>query len=59
MAGLLLFRVLYYIVPFVFALAILGVRELVYVRRHTVLPHPRTVEVTEPLVSEIERKKSE
>jgi uncharacterized membrane protein YbhN (UPF0104 family) len=57
-AGLLLFRVLYYIVPFVLALAILGTRELVYVRAHRVLPRPRTVEVTEPLVTEIERRNS-
>jgi len=54
-AGLLLFRVLYYLVPFVLALAILGLRELHYMRAHKVLPHPRTVEVAEPLISEIER----
>ena len=57
-AGLLLFRVLYYLAPFVLALAILGVRELVYMRRHTVLPPPRKVEVAEPLISEIERRRN-
>jgi uncharacterized membrane protein YbhN (UPF0104 family) len=56
-AGLLLFRVLYYLVPFVLALAMLGTRELMYMRRHKVLPRPRSVDVAEPLRSEIEREK--
>ena len=57
-AGLLLFRMLYYLVPFALALTILGVREILYMRSHKTLPKPRTVPVTEPLRSEIERKKS-
>ena len=57
-AGLLLFRLLYYLVPFVFALAILGTRELMMMRRHKTLPKPRTVHAAEPLISEIERRKS-
>lgn len=55
-AGLLLFRMLYYLVPLVLALAILGTREVLYMRSHKKLPKPRTVPVTEPLRSEIERK---
>ena len=57
-AGLLLFRLLYYLVPFVFALAILGTRELMMMRRHKTLPKPRTVHAAEPFISEIERRKS-
>jgi uncharacterized membrane protein YbhN (UPF0104 family) len=55
-AGLLLFRMLYYLVPFALALAILGVREVLYMRSHKTLPKPRTVPAAEPLRSEIERK---
>jgi glycosyltransferase 2 family protein len=58
-AGLLLFRLLYYLTPFVIALAILGVRELLYVRSGRVLPKPRSVPAAEPLRSEIEPKKTE
>ena len=58
-AGLLLFRVLYYLVPFVLALAILGTRELLYMRRHQRLPKPHSLEVTEPLISEIERQNND
>lgn len=58
-AGLLLFRVLYYLVPFAVALAILGARELIYMRGHKVQPRPRSVEVAEPFISEIEREKSD
>ncbi len=57
-AGLLLFRVLYYIVPFVLALAILGTRELVFMRAHKAQPRPARIEVSEPFVTEIERKNS-
>jgi hypothetical protein len=32
LAGLLLFRLLYYIIPFVISLAILGIRELLLSR---------------------------
>jgi len=38
LAGLLLFRLLYYIVPFALSLAILGVRELVLGMRGTARP---------------------
>ena len=58
-ADLLLFRVLYYLVPFVLALAILGTRELLYMRRHQRLPKPHSLEVTEPLISEIERQNND
>jgi uncharacterized membrane protein YbhN (UPF0104 family) len=37
-AGLLLFRLLYYIVPFALSLVILGIRELVLALRGTSLP---------------------
>src|SRR5215468_6031829 len=40
-AGLLLFRLLYYIVPFAISLAILGIRELFLVLRGTRLPPVR------------------
>ena len=56
LAGLLLFRMLYYLVPFALALAILGVREVLYMRSHKTQPKPRTVPAAEPLRSEIERK---
>jgi len=57
-AGLLLFRVLYYLAPFVLALAILGTRELLYMRSDKKLPRPRSVPAAEPLRSEIEREKT-
>ena len=57
-AGLLLFRVLYYLAPFVLALAILGTREVMYMRSDKKLPKPRSVPVAEPLRSEIEREKT-
>jgi uncharacterized membrane protein YbhN (UPF0104 family) len=57
-AGLLVFRVLYYLVPFAVALTILGVREALLVRSGKALPEPRTVASTEPLRSEIERENS-
>ncbi|MBV9347720.1 MAG: flippase-like domain-containing protein, partial [Pseudolabrys sp.] len=55
LAGLLLFRLLYYIVPFALALAILGTRELVISLRRPQLPPARAVDTTAPLRSEIER----
>src|SRR5581483_7122962 len=55
-AGLLLFRVLYYLVPFGVALSILGVRELLFMR--TTKAQLRAVRAAEPLRSEIEREKS-
>jgi uncharacterized membrane protein YbhN (UPF0104 family) len=59
-AGLLLFRVLYYLVPFVIALAILGVREILCMRK-TDKPPPKlkTVEVSAPLRTEFEREKTD
>ncbi|MGI8526460.1 MAG: UPF0104 family protein [Pseudolabrys sp.] len=58
LAGLLLFRLLYYVVPFVLSLAILGSREVVInMRRKEPLPPPQRVETTAPLRSELERKK--
>jgi uncharacterized membrane protein YbhN (UPF0104 family) len=57
LAGLLLFRLLYYIMPFVVALVMLGVREaIIYMRTLGPLPPPRTVETSGPLKSELERK---
>jgi uncharacterized membrane protein YbhN (UPF0104 family) len=58
-AGLLLFRLLYYLAPFVIALAILGIREIFYMRSGKVLPKPRSVPAAEPLRSEIEPEKTE
>jgi glycosyltransferase 2 family protein len=57
-AGLLLFRLLYYLMPFVLALSILGTRELLYMRSGRIVPQPRTVTAAEPLRSEIEREKT-
>jgi uncharacterized membrane protein YbhN (UPF0104 family) len=57
LAGLLLFRLLYYVAPFVLSLIILGTRELIInLRFQTPLPRPQTVETTAPLRTEIERK---
>src|SRR6185312_13183460 len=57
LAGLLLFRLLYYLLPFVIALAILGGREfLLSVRGSRGLPEPEKVETSAPLRSEIEVK---
>lgn len=60
-AGLLIFRVLYYLVPFAFALLILGAREVwLNTRAAEKLPQPHpnpeftTVPVTAPLRSELE-----
>lgn len=61
LAGLLLFRVLYYLVPFAIALTILGAREiwlnLHHTRRKAELGAVRTV--TGPIRSEIESGKAE
>lgn len=55
LAGLLLFRLLYYIVPFTLALTLVGIREaIIAVRTPGVLPPPQTVETTAPLKSEID-----
>lgn len=55
-AGLLLFRVLYYLVPFGIALSILGIRELLFVR--TIKAQLKSVRAADPLRSEIEREKT-
>jgi uncharacterized membrane protein YbhN (UPF0104 family) len=55
-AGLLLFRVLYYLVPFAIALTILGARELLFVRNTKA--QLKSVRAAEPLRSEIEREKT-
>jgi uncharacterized membrane protein YbhN (UPF0104 family) len=56
LAGLLLFRLLYYITPFVVALIMLGVRELMIYRREPgTLPPPQTVDTAGPVKSELER----
>jgi uncharacterized membrane protein YbhN (UPF0104 family) len=55
LAGLLLFRLLYYIVPFVLALTLLGIREaVIYLRGPDALPPPQTVETAGPVRSELE-----
>jgi uncharacterized membrane protein YbhN (UPF0104 family) len=58
-AGLLLFRLLYYLAPFVIALAILGIREIIYMRSGKTLPEPRSVSAAEPLRGEIESEKTD
>ncbi len=56
LAGLLLFRLLYYIVPFVLALTLLGIREaIIYLRAPSILPPPQAVETAGPIRSELER----
>jgi uncharacterized membrane protein YbhN (UPF0104 family) len=59
LAGLLLFRLLYYFVPFAIALVILGTREIVLNMRG-VRPVPQTAAVTAsaPIRSEIEAEKT-
>ncbi|MGE0565313.1 MAG: lysylphosphatidylglycerol synthase domain-containing protein [Pseudolabrys sp.] len=60
LAGLLLFRLLYYLVPFALAVTILGIREIVInmsgARRSA---KPPTVEVSGPIRSEIEKRVAE
>jgi uncharacterized membrane protein YbhN (UPF0104 family) len=58
-AGLLLFRLLYYLVPFVLALFILGVREVLCARNKKPPRRLETVEVAAPLRSEFEHEKSD
>ena len=62
-AGLLLFRLLYYLCPFVIALALLGAREVwLNLRRPEALPQaPATpiVSVTAPIRTEIEAKRTD
>jgi uncharacterized membrane protein YbhN (UPF0104 family) len=58
-AGLLLFRLLYYLVPFVFALAILGGREIMLNIRGVRSPQLETIKVTAPIRSEIKVEKTD
>jgi len=59
-AGLLLFRLLYYLCPFVVALVILGIREFwLSTRRASALPerpHARIVSITQPIRTQFEAK---
>ena len=59
-AGLLLFRVLYYLVPFAVALSILGAREVwLSTRRAKAAAEIPKVPVTAPIKSELEAEKSD
>ena len=58
LAGLLLFRLLYYLAPFAIALVILGLREIWLNLRGARLVKPKLIKsVTAPIRSEIEAKK--
>jgi uncharacterized membrane protein YbhN (UPF0104 family) len=60
LAGLLLFRLLYYIAPFVLALAILGAREVWLNLKGTRVATPKLIKsVTAPIRSEIEAEKTD
>jgi len=59
-AGLLLFRVLYYLVPFAFALSILGTREVwLSTRRAKATAELQKVDVAAPVKSELEAEKTD
>jgi hypothetical protein len=59
LAGLLLFRLLYYLVPFVFALMILGTREIVLnMRGARTVPPQVAVTASAPIRSEIKAEKT-
>ncbi len=56
LAGLLLFRLLYYVVPFALALCILGTREFwLNVHEGRKLPGLKTVRAADPIRSELEK----
>ena len=57
-AGLLIFRVLYYLIPFAIALTILGLRELMLMRSGKVVPKRQIVLAADPIRSEIDREQS-
>ena len=60
LAGLLLFRLLYYLSPFVIALAILGTREIwLSFKRAKPLPAMKAPAATAPIRSEIEIEKTD
>jgi hypothetical protein len=61
LAGLLLFRLLYYIVPFALALSLLGIREIM-LNMHGERSKPElkpVTTVTEPIRTEIEARKTD
>jgi glycosyltransferase 2 family protein len=60
LAGLLLFRLLYYLTPFALALILLGIREAtIALRAPGTLPPPQTVEAAAPIKTEIEKQAQE
>jgi uncharacterized membrane protein YbhN (UPF0104 family) len=60
LAGLLLFRMLYYLVPFALALVILGIRELLLNMKGTrVKPELKSVHASDPVRSEFEPEKTD
>lgn len=60
LAGLLLFRMLYYLVPFALALVILGIRELwLNMQGVRTKPELKSVHATDPVRSELEPEKTD
>jgi uncharacterized membrane protein YbhN (UPF0104 family) len=60
LAGLLLFRMLYYLVPFALALVILGIREFwLNMQGVRTKPELKTVHASEPVRSELEPEKTD
>lgn len=60
LAGLLLFRMLYYLVPFALALVILGIRELwLNMQGVRTKPELKSVHATDPVRSELESEKTD
>jgi uncharacterized membrane protein YbhN (UPF0104 family) len=57
-AGLLLFRLLYYLMPFALALTVLGIREVLHMRSGRALPEP-AAPAAEPCRGEIGREKND
>ena len=58
LAALLIFRVLYYLVPFALALSILGLRE-VWLNTRGVPPMLKPIDVAAPIRSELENEKAD
>ena len=60
LAGLLLFRMLYYLVPFAIALVVLGIRELwLNLKGTRTTPELKSVHASEPIRSELESEKTD
>jgi uncharacterized membrane protein YbhN (UPF0104 family) len=60
LAGLLLFRLLYYITPFIIALVMLGIREsMISLRAPGTLPTRQRVDTAGPVKSELERTRKD